>query len=80
MPQQKQHANNSSDGHHMRKLGTYLQNTNPGLCFVLLIAPFKEHGMANYISNGTREDIIKFMRETADSLEKNKDFQIPNNN
>lgn len=74
------HANNPTDGEHMRLLGNLLQEANPGLCFVLLVAPFEEYGMANYISNGQRSDIIKFMRETADRLERGKDFSTPNKN
>jgi len=32
---------------------------------------------ANYISNGRREDMIKFLRESADRLENNEDIGAP---
>lgn len=31
---------------------------------------------ANYISNGRREDMIKFLRESADRLENNEDIGV----
>jgi hypothetical protein len=38
--------------------------------FALLIFPFLNEGTgADYVSNGKREDMIKFLRETADRLE-----------
>lgn len=80
MSKQYKKANNPADYDHMQFLGGLLQKANPGLCFVLLVSPFGEHGMANYVSNGTRTDIIKFMRETADRLEKGQDFKTPDNN
>lgn len=70
------------DGNGMRELGTILKNTLPkNSCFVLLVAPFGgEKGLANYISNANRKDIINFLRETATRLERGTDYQTPNNN
>jgi len=46
--------------------------------FALFMFPFSEVGVAgDYVSNGTRETMIKFMRETADRLEKGKDIGRP---
>ncbi len=40
--------------------------------FCLLIFPKnKKHGIANYISDCDRDDMIKFLRNTADRIEKN---------
>lgn len=42
--------------------------------WVLLVGPFgDDNRKANYISNGERSDIIEFLRETADRLEKKQD-------
>lgn len=38
--------------------------------FVLLTFGFNAPGIANYISNGNRADVIQSLRETADRLEK----------
>jgi hypothetical protein len=43
--------------------------------FALFMFPFNEEGPAgDYVSNGQREDMIKFMRELADRLEAGKDI------
>lgn len=41
-----------------------------GFGFVLLVFPFGESGIANYISNANRKDIITMLREAADRFEK----------
>ncbi len=46
---------------------------NEGLGFCLLVFPFGEAGISNYISNCHRDDMIKALREAADRLEDNKD-------
>lgn len=47
----------------------------------LLVYPFNgEPGLANYISDAHREDMIKYLRETADRIEANMDFQTPEEN
>lgn len=40
--------------------------------FALVVFPFGAGGVGDYISNGSREDIIKAIRETADRLEANE--------
>lgn len=40
--------------------------------FMLLVFPFNEPGVSNYISNAERSDMIMTLRETADRLEKNQ--------
>ncbi|MGB5818844.1 MAG: hypothetical protein WBG90_05115 [Saonia sp.] len=44
-----------------------------GLC--ILIFPFHDPGISNYISDAQRPDMIKMLRETADRLEKRQDFK-----
>lgn len=48
--------------------------------FTLLVFPFSRPGTSNYISNASREDMIKSLRETADRLEKKQDFPTPEDN
>lgn len=43
------------------------------MSFVLLVSP-PESGIADYIGNSDREDVIKAMRETATRLENNEDM------
>ena len=42
--------------------------------FALLLFDFHAPGIGNYVSNATREDMIKALRETAARLEKNEDI------
>ncbi len=70
-----------ADGVKMRQIADMVEREVPGMAFVLLIAEFGgPHGLSNYISNGDREDCIKWLRETADRIEKNSSFQTPNHN
>ena len=41
--------------------------------FLLLVFGFGAPGVANYVSNGTRAEMIRVLRETADRLERNQD-------
>jgi len=50
------------------------------LGFTILVFPFNEPGVSNYISNANRSDMIKALRETAERLEKKEDFITPENN
>lgn len=54
----------------------------PGLGAILLVFEHNnpDKGMANYISDSIRADTIKFLRETADRLERNQDFKTPESN
>lgn len=65
------------DGSLMRKLGTMIQKEIPGVGFALVVFEFKAPGIANYISNADREDMIKGLQETVDRLRRNKDFPTP---
>lgn len=64
----------------MRELATQIQKEIPGIGFCLIVYPFHEKGMSNYISNSQRDDMIVFLQETVNRLKKNKDFQTPNSN
>lgn len=67
-------------GEKMRALGTLIQKQIPKLGFCLIVYPFNEKGMANYISNSEREDMIIFLEETLERLKQKKDFSTPNSN
>lgn len=41
--------------------------------FALLVFEFHDSSRSTYIANAEREDMIKALRETADTLEKNQD-------
>lgn len=41
--------------------------------FCLLVYGFNAPGIANYVSNNRRQDMIEALRETADRLERNQD-------
>lgn len=48
--------------------------------FTILVFPLNKPGVANYISNAQRADMIKALREMADRLDNNQDFKTPENN
>lgn len=48
--------------------------------FTLLVFQKNKPGIANYISNAQRSDMILGLRETADRLEKGEDFHTPESN
>lgn len=61
----------------MRDLANHVKGTvGDGYGFVVLVFPFGEPGVANYISNGSREDMITALREKADVLEAKKDIPV----
>jgi hypothetical protein len=70
------------DNKGMRDLADLLKNLLPNdFGFVLLTYKHNEtHGLANYVSTSQRDDIIKFLRETANRLEFKQDIRTPNNN
>ena len=51
-----------------------LDDLFPNTGKVVLIFGLDRPDMSNYISNCKREDMIKCLRETADRIEKNKDY------
>lgn len=64
----------------MRRLAEMLKKEMPGTGFALLVFNFNDPGMANYIGNAKREDIIKAFRSTSDRLDKRQDIQTPEEN
>jgi len=44
-----------------------------GLLFALLVFPRSQPGLTNYVSNGSRADMIEALREGADRLEREED-------
>lgn len=68
-------------GEKMRELADMLSAKLKGLGFCLIVFPFNEtDGMANYVSNAQREDMILFLYETLESLLDESDFMTPNEN
>jgi len=65
----------------MRKMAKKVKDMLPSnLGFVIIVFPFNKPGVSNYISNAERKTMIQALRETADRLEKNQDFETPENN
>ena len=65
----------------MRKMGSKIDKMLPNdFGYALLVFPYHKPGVSNYISSANRSDMIKVLRETADRLEKNQDFQTPEDN
>ena len=42
--------------------------------FALILFDFYKPGIGNYVSNASREDMIKTLRETAERIENNEDI------
>lgn len=66
--------------HYCRELASKVERLLPpgpsarGRClFVLLFTDTCEPGTAQYVANAQREDMIQFLRETADRLERRED-------
>lgn len=71
----------NASGVKMRSLADMIEKEIPGLAFVILVAEFGgDHGLTNYISNGDRSDCIKWLRDTADRIERNSSFPTPEHN
>ncbi|MNL60263.1 hypothetical protein D3C87_1840610 [compost metagenome] len=67
------------DAEQMRKLGNVIKNNLPtglGFC-VMTFETGNTDTPSNYLSNCEREDMIKHLKETAERLERNKDFSTP---
>jgi len=64
----------------MRKIGRRIEKEIPGLGFMLIVFEFHEPGMANYLSNALRHDMIKAMEETVARLKGKQDFKTPEEN
>lgn len=50
-----------------------LKGIKPEMGFCILVYPFGEASIGNYVSNSEREDMITALRETAGRLENNQD-------
>lgn len=61
----------------MKRLGDTIKKEIPGFGFTLLVFEFHNPGIANYISNANRQDMIVGLRRMVDILEKGKDFPTP---
>ena len=65
----------------MRKIIKKAKDMLPaGWGITVLVYPLGSPGIANYISDAQRPDMIKQLREVADRLEKKQDFQTPEAN
>jgi hypothetical protein len=66
----------------MQKMGERIQNMLPkDYGFMLLVFPYNNaNGEANYISSANREDMINHLRNTANVLESEEDYETPENN
>ena len=59
----------------MRSEAHHILKNFPGLGFALIVFEFGvKNGVGSYVTNGSYDDMIKALRETADSLEKNEDI------
>lgn len=69
---------NNIDGAQMRKLANKVKKELPkDLGFCILTFETGKPGVSNYISNCDRKDMIACLRETADRIERNQDFNTP---
>ncbi len=65
----------------MKKMASRVNKLLPkDFGYTILVFPFNNLGVSNYISNANRSDMIKVLRETADRLEQKEDFETPENN
>jgi len=64
----------------MRKLGDVIKKTIPGLGFAIIVFEFNKPGLANYISNANREDMIKSLEETIARLKGGEILKTPEEN
>lgn len=63
----------------MRSTMKELETKFKGFGCCLLIFEFDKPGISNYISNAERKSMIQALRETADRLENNQDFNREEN-
>ena len=66
------------DGQFMRDLADGIREALPqGLGFALLVYDHNVPGMANYVSNSQRSDMVTALRECADKLDAGMTFNTP---
>ncbi|HET6255841.1 MAG TPA: hypothetical protein VFE32_17320 [Puia sp.] len=64
----------------MRKLGKKIAREIPSLGFAIVVFEFHHPGIANYLSNAKRQDMILALKETITILEEKNDFKTPEEN
>lgn len=66
----------------MQKLGDMIvkEIDNKDIGFALFVFPFKAPGISNYISNGSRKDMIEALKEKIRRFENNEDIRTPKEN
>lgn len=64
----------------MRQLAGILSDELKGLGFALFVFEFKAPGIANYISNAQREDMITALEEKLKRFKNQEDFKTPEEN
>lgn len=72
--------NNQAGAAKMRKVGERIKKEIPGLGYALFVFEFHKPGIANYISNAQRGDMIMALEEIIARLKGKKDFQTPEEN
>ena len=60
----------------LKSEGKRISKKFPGMGFLLIMFEFSSPGVANYISNGRREDMVEALREAANRLEKSQDIPV----
>lgn len=69
-----------NEAHKMRQVGEILKQQLPGLGYALFVFEFNNSGMANYISNAQRKDMIKCLEETLMRFKNQQDIKTPEAN
>jgi hypothetical protein len=65
----------------MKKMAESIEKMLPKeFGFTILVFPFSNPSVANYVSNANRNDMIKALKEAAFRLEDKQDFETPENN
>jgi hypothetical protein len=73
--------NNFPGAAKMRKFAKFIQTRLPeGWGMALVVFPYGEMKIGNYISTADRSTMIQGLRELADRLENNQDFKTPEEN
>lgn len=73
---------NQEQDHVMKALGQVIQEATAEaygqkMGFCLLVFPLGEPGIADYISNGDRADMVECMREAANRFESGETVPVP---
>jgi hypothetical protein len=64
----------------MRELGRIISKQIPGLGFAVLVFELRRPGVANYISNAQRQDMILALEETLKRWKEGGTFNTPEEN